>query len=87
MTIKTYLPVILSVLSIATVLVIWASISQFGLVNPLFVPTPQTLWNAFVEIFQNGYKGSPIVVHIADSLYRLLSAFALALVTAVPLGL
>lgn len=87
MTIKNYLPVILSVLSIATVLVIWAVISQFGLVNPLFVPTPQTLWNAFVEIFQNGYKGSPIAVHMADSLYRLLSAFALALVTAVPLGL
>ena len=87
MEIKKYVPFFLSISSIAIILLIWAVVSHFGLVNPLFVPSPQTLWNAFVEIFQNGYKGSPIAVHVTDSLFRLLSAFALALVTAVPLGL
>jgi len=83
----SFTPTLLSIAAIAGVLAIWAVVSYWQLANPLFVPTPTSLWQAFAEIFSEGYKGSSLAVHVADSLYRLLVAFVLALVTAVPLGL
>lgn len=42
---------------------------------------------AFLQIWQDGYKGSSLAHHIFDSMLRLGSALALALITAIPLGL
>lgn len=77
-------------LSLAAVLgavVLWFLITNFGLVDPLFFPSPQSVWAAFVDILQNGYKGRPLIVHIGASMRRLLIAFVLALGLAVPMGL
>jgi len=84
---KRYVPFLVSLGAVAAFLGVWSAASHFGWVNPLFVPTPEKLGLAFAEIFEQGYKGSSIASHIFDSLYRLMAAFLLALVTAVPLGL
>ncbi|MEO0457978.1 MAG: ABC transporter permease subunit [Cyanobacteria bacterium P01_A01_bin.114] len=70
-----------------TAILIWFLVTNLGLVDPLFFPTPQSVWTSFVDILQNGYKGRPLIQHIGSSLGRLVIAFGLALFSAVPLGL
>lgn len=77
-------------ISLATVLVIlllWFVSTAFGWVNPLFLPSPLAVWSAFVDILLNGYKGNSLAYHIFQSMYRLVTALLLAIVTAIPLGL
>lgn len=77
----------LSLLSVAVVLALWRISTARGWVDPLFVPPPHRVWDAFLEIVREGYKGSPLAKHIGESLKRLVLAFALAAATAIPLGL
>ena len=78
---------LLSVGAVAVALLLWFGITNLGMVDPLFFPSPQSVWTSFVEILQNGYKGRPLIQHIGASMWRLLTAFILALVTAIPLGM
>ncbi len=78
---------LLSVVSVAIALLVWFLVTNLGLVDPLFFPSPQSVWTAFVDILQNGYKGTPLIQHIGASMLRLVIAFTLALATAVPIGL
>ena len=77
-------------MSIGSVLIIctlWFVSTALEWVNPLFLPAPASVWTAFLEICRDGYKGSPLIFHIYESLYRLVIALFLATVTAIPLGL
>ena len=77
-------------LTIATVLVIfavWYLVTNYGNVKQSLFPTPQSVWAAFISICENGYKNYTLLEHIGASMSRLLSAFALSIITAVPLGL
>jgi taurine transport system permease protein len=79
-----------TLLTIATLLAIfvaWYAVARFQLVSELFVPHPIAVWQAFVEVLTEGYRGLSLVHHLLDSLYRVVMGFLLAVVTAVPLGL
>lgn len=78
---------IISLTTVTAVLLIWIFVTDNKLVNPLFLPSPRAVWQAFVDIWQNGYKGTPLISHIGDSMYRLVVALVLAIVTAIPLGM
>ena len=80
-------PRILSAGAVITALLIWFGVTNLGLVDPLFFPSPQSVWTSFIDILQNGYKGLPLIQHIGASMWRLLIAFVLALCTAIPLGM
>lgn len=73
--------------SILTVLIIWWLVTTLGWIDPLFLPSPISVWAAFLEILRDGYKGSSLLFHIYASMFRLGVALALALVTAIPLGM
>lgn len=77
----------ISFVAVLAALGAWWIVSLSGAVSSLFLPTPVAVWNAFLEIMQDGYKGSPLIIHIGQSLKRLALAFAIALLTAIPLGL
>ncbi len=77
----------LSFLSVAIALLIWFLATNLGWVKPLFFPSPQTVWTTFIDILTNGYKGTPLLMHIGASMMRLIIAFVLAISLAVPLGL
>jgi taurine transport system permease protein len=81
------IPFVISVSSVLVVFFIWTISSEFKWVNPLFIPSPRAVWFAFIEIVREGYKGNPLLHHIFTSLYRMLIALLLALITAVPLGI
>ena len=78
---------ILTALTLASILLAWYAIAHYRLVSDLFVPHPAAVWEAFVDVLTEGYRGETLTRHLADSLYRVVAGFALAVVTAVPLGL
>lgn len=80
----------LSLISSFTVLVIvaaWFTASHYGWVNTLFFPSPKALYLAFKQLWQQGYLDISLGQHITASLLRVLVALAIALVTAIPLGI
>lgn len=77
----------LTIGTVAVVLAAWTIVSNLNVVPTALLPTPQAVWGSFVDILQNGYKGNTLLVHLGASLQRLLTAYLLAIVTAVPLGL
>lgn len=86
-----HLPLRALSIGIATFLIAglaWHLVTALGLVSPLFLPAPGSVWDTFVKIaFQDGYKNILLWEHLGVSLSRVGFAFLLALVTAVPLGL
>lgn len=65
----------------------WFLISHYGFVRPLYLPSPEAVLNRFSEALFHGLSGSTLAQHTAWSMARIFGAFALALVTAIPLGL
>ena len=77
----------ISVLSIALLLGLWFLITNAGWIKPLFLPSPQAVWEQFVLYASGQANDKPLWQHLAASLLRVLLAFALACITAVPLGI
>ena len=73
--------------SIATIIFAWFLIAQLKLVPEVLVPSPQKVALTFANLLRKGYKETPLLIHLLTSMRRLLLAFSLSVVTAVPLGL
>ncbi|XGB39460.1 MAG: ABC transporter permease subunit [Cyanobacteria bacterium LVE1205-1] len=78
---------VISLGSVAVIFLLWYTVTALKWVNPLFLPAPGLVWSAFVEILQNGYKGNSLGYHIFQSMFRLVSALLVAILTAIPLGM
>lgn len=77
----------LSIATIVALIFIWWAITAAGLVKPLFVPSPQSIVQKFVDVWVNGFTGAPLWQHILISTARVFGAFLLACVIGIPLGL
>ncbi|WP_432289011.1 ABC transporter permease subunit (plasmid) [Aminobacter sp. BA135] len=77
-------------ISLITALVLfglWLLITEMGWVKPLFLPSPLAVWDKFVVAMTDGVSNSTLIQHTLASLGRVLGAFFLALITAVPVGI
>jgi taurine transport system permease protein len=72
---------------VAAIIAIWWAIAAIEVVPRLFVPHPLQVVEAFIEVATEGYRGGTLWFHLSDSLMRVFLGFALAVITAVPLGL
>ncbi len=77
----------ISFTTVAIVFIAWTLVTERELVSPLFLPSPMKVWAAFIDIWQNGYKGNSLIFHISESMYLLVFALVLAIFTAIPLGM
>jgi taurine transport system permease protein len=85
---KNVVPVkVVSTVTVVFILFFWTISTNLKWIDPIFLPSPQSVWIAFLDLLHNGYKGASLIKHIFDSLYRLFLALFLALITAVPLGI
>lgn len=84
---KTATEKILSWGTAVSILLLWLIISEFGLIDQNLVPTPKAVFAALIEIMENGYKNFTLLEHLGESMKRLLIAFVLSCLTAVPLGI
>lgn len=77
----------LTLATIILILLVWSVVTNFGIANSKMVPTPQAVWNAFIDIIQNGYKNYSLLQHLGASMERLFISFFFAALIAVPFGL
>ena len=77
----------LSLSSVLGVLVIWYLITALKIVTSLFLPSPQAVWQKFLEVSQQGFMKATLWQHLAASISRVLLALVAAIAIGVPLGL
>ncbi len=77
----------LSLGSIAVFFGVWWLVTAMGWVKPLFVPPPMAIVTKFVDIWNEGFTGTPFLEHVWVSTLRVFGAFALACIIGLPLGL
>ncbi|MDF2935691.1 MAG: taurine transporter permease [Paenibacillaceae bacterium] len=73
--------------TLAGVLLLWTAVTGLKLFPEVLVPPPGKVLSSFLQIAREGYKDHSLLVHLRDSLLRLLIAFVLVIATAVPVGL
>lgn len=78
---------VLSLSSVLSVLVIWYLITALKIVPSLFLPSPQAVWQKFLEVSQQGFMKATLWQHLAASISRVLLALVAAIAIGVPLGL
>jgi taurine transport system permease protein len=67
--------------------VLWVGLTSGGLVRDLFLPSPADLWSGVVELFEEGYKGRPLLEHAGISLFRVGTGFLTGALVGTALGL
>lgn len=77
---------LLVITTVTVLLFAWVISTRYKLVNPLFLPNPAAVWNAFVTTATSGYQGSRLDQHLLASLERVLAGWLLACAVGIPLG-
>jgi taurine transport system permease protein len=77
---------LVSLASSLGLLLAWIILTETGLANELFLPSPQKVFMTLVEVATVGYQGSTLLEHVATSLFRILVGFGLACAIGIPLG-
>jgi NitT/TauT family transport system permease protein len=77
----------ISVLSVAAVFVLWAALTESGVVSRAKIPSPTDLVTEFVHLLEAGYSGSPMWRHVAASVGRTLIGLGFAVAIGTPIGL
>lgn len=78
----------LSVVSVSVLALLWWLATHLHWLPPLFLPTPEAVWQAFTDAWHGRIQGGlPLSEHLLWSALRVFGAFALAAVTAVPVGI
>ncbi len=78
---------LISVATIVGLLLAWHLVTTSGVVREDRLVPPGVLLEEFRDLLANGYSNTALFEHFRLSLTRVLSGFALAAVTAVPVGL
>jgi len=78
---------LISLATVAVLLLLWGLVSNLGLVPSLFLPTPQAVLGKLVTTASTGFADATLLQHLAASLGRVFAALALALVVAIPVGI
>ncbi|MCO7124406.1 ABC transporter permease [Sporolactobacillus shoreicorticis] len=81
---KNYL---ISMLTGIVIFILWTALTWHGRISSVIFPSPGEMWDCFLNLIKDGYKGHTLWQHLSASLRRLFIAFFLAAVTAIPLGL
>jgi taurine transport system permease protein len=77
----------ISAITIVLLLLAWALITNAGWIKPLFLPSPQAVFQQFYEYLTGQANDKPLWQHFLASVLRVTAAFWLAVFTAVPVGI
>ncbi|MCE2689313.1 MAG: ABC transporter permease subunit [Rubrivivax sp.] len=77
----------ISMVTIGLLLLAWTVVTNAGWIKPLFLPSPQAVAQQFWEYVTGTANDKPLWQHFVASVGRVFAAFALAVVTAVPVGI
>jgi taurine transport system permease protein len=77
----------ISIVTVIILLALWFAATNLGWVKPLFLPSPQAVFQQFYEYLTGQANDKPLWQHFSASLLRVTVAFWLAFLVAVPLGI
>lgn len=77
----------ISLITTIALIALWFLATSTGWVKPLFLPSPFAVYDKFISAMTDGVANSTLAQHAMASLTRVFSAFFLACVTAVPIGI
>jgi taurine transport system permease protein len=77
----------ISVVTVIVLIAIWFLVTNMGWIKPLFLPSPQAVFQQFYEYLTGTANDKPLWQHFLASVLRVSVAFWLAVVTAVPIGI
>ena len=77
----------ISLFTTAFLILIWHIATHFQWVKPLFLPSPLAVVQRFWEVATEGFANATLLEHTGWSMMRVFSAFTLAFLTAVPIGI
>lgn len=77
----------ISAATTAALLALWWIATEFRWIAPLFLPSPGVVVDRLLEGIARPIGDATLMEHAALSLFRVMSAFALACLTAVPAGI
>ena len=78
----------IAVVTVIALLVLWWVATHNGWIRDLFLPKPERIVTSFAEAWKGEIQGGrPLLEHFGWSLLRVFAAFALACVTAIPVGI
>lgn len=77
----------ISSLTVAFLLWAWWAVTYFGLIEPLFLPSPQAVAKRGWLVLSQGYMDASLWQHLAASLQRIGLGLFAAVLTAIPLGI
>lgn len=79
--------VAISVVTVIALVVLWTVATAFEWVKPLFLPSPAAVYEQFHDYLLGLANDKPLVEHFGASMLRVFSAFLLACLTAIPVGI
>lgn len=79
--------VAISVVTVIALVVLWTVATAFEWVKPLFLPSPAAVYEQFHDYLLGLANDKPLVQHFGASMLRVFSAFLLACLTAIPVGI
>src|SRR5690349_1988540 len=69
--------------SLFILVICWILVKRFALIEDLFLPSPGQIINAFAQLFSSG----SFIHDIIASVYRVLAAFLISAIIAIPLAI
>ena len=79
---------VIAVVTVVALLSLWWVATHNGWIRDLFLPTPERIITSFSDAWKGDIQGGrPLSEHFGWSLFRVFFAFALACVTAIPVGI
>ncbi len=77
----------ISGLSLGVLLFLWWAVTAVGLIEPLFLPSPQAVLTRGWRLLGEGYMDASLWQHLGASLGRIGLGLLVAVLTAIPLGI
>ncbi|MBM7062913.1 taurine ABC transporter permease TauC [Pseudomonas sp. UL073] len=74
-------------LTLTSLLMLWWAVTSAGLIEPLFLPSPQAVLGRAWRLLGEGYMDASLAQHLGASLGRIGLALLAAVFTAIPLGI
>jgi len=78
----------IAIVTVIVLLTLWWIATHAGWIRDLFLPTPERIITSFSDAWKGDIQGGrPLYEHFGWSMFRVFFAFALACVTAIPVGI
>jgi len=77
----------ISALTVTSLITIWALVTYFSFVDPLYLPSPLVVVQKFFDLVINGYADATLWQHFSASISRIFIAVIVASIIAIPVGL